>query len=93
MLVTPGLPFLWRAQPIMRKRMMVMMIMKMVVMRKRIFVEGSPHHHQLKRKARHSLATTLSVLDVLDAGRSVTSTKRSTRGTLVVLKTGKSSTS
>ena len=23
MLVTPGLPFLWRAQPIMRKRMMV----------------------------------------------------------------------
>ena len=31
MLVTPGLPFLWRAQPIMRKRMMVMMIMKMVV--------------------------------------------------------------
>ena len=31
MLATPGLPFLWRAQPIMRKRMMVMMIMKMVV--------------------------------------------------------------
>ena len=31
----------------MRKRMMVMMIMKMVVMRKRIFVEGSPHHHEV----------------------------------------------
>ena len=31
MLVTPGLPFLRRAQPITRKRMMVMMIMKMVV--------------------------------------------------------------